>query len=213
MGLKERRIKQKDDLRQKILDAARDMFAYEGYEQFSMRRIASIIDYSPTTIYLYFKDKDELLYTLCEETFGELLKQTTDLRQAEKDPLRLLRRVMLNYIEFGLASPNHYKVAYFIKPAVYGTLEELQRNDTMGRRSYNAFREIVEACVAGQRFRNVDADMATQVLWAAAHGLTSLLISHTDFPWADRTALAEMMVDIQIKGLLSQSESNTGVLP
>jgi AcrR family transcriptional regulator len=171
-----------------------------------MRRIAKIIDYSPTTIYLYFKDKDDLLYTLCEETFSELFQQTTDLGQAEKDPLRLLRSVMLNYIEFGLASPNHYKVAYFIKPAIYGTLEELQLNDTMGRRSYNAFREIVEACVTEQRFRNVEADMATQVLWTAAHGLTSLLITHTYFPWADRTALAEIMVDIQIKGLQSQSE-------
>lgn len=201
MGLKERRIKQKDELRQKILDAARDMFANEGYEQFSMRRIAKIIEYSPTTIYLYFKDKDDLLYTLCEETFSELFQHTTDLRQAETDPLRLLRSVMLDYIDFGLTSPNHYKVAFSLKPVIYGTLEELQRNDTMGRRSYNAFREIVEACVAAQRFRTVDADMATQVLWAAAHGLTSLLISHTDFPWADRTALAEMMVDIQIKGL------------
>jgi AcrR family transcriptional regulator len=201
MGIRERRIRQKEQLRQEILDAARDLFASEGYEQFSMRRIAEKIEYSPTTIYLYFKDKDDLLHTLCEETCSTLLQHMADLKQAESDPLLLLRRVMLFYIEFGMTSPNHYKVAFSIKPVIYGTAEEFQHNDTMGRRLYNAFRDLVEACVNAQRFRSVDLDMTTQALWAAIHGLASLLITHTDFPWTDQTALAEMVVDIQIRGV------------
>ena len=64
MGVKERREREKESLRQDILDVAREMFATEGYESVSMRKIADKIEYSPTTIYLYFKDKNELFYAL-----------------------------------------------------------------------------------------------------------------------------------------------------
>ena len=57
MGIKERQVRQKEVLRQDILDAARDLFIEEGYENTSMRKIAERIEYSPTTIYYYFKDK------------------------------------------------------------------------------------------------------------------------------------------------------------
>jgi AcrR family transcriptional regulator len=68
MGIRERRARQKSSLRRQILDAARQMFAEEGYERVSMRRLAARIEYSPTAIYLYFKDKDELFRAICDET-------------------------------------------------------------------------------------------------------------------------------------------------
>ena len=70
MGVHERRAREKKELRQEILDAARDLFLREGYENVSMRKIAEKIEYSPTTIYLYFQDKADLLDCICEETLG-----------------------------------------------------------------------------------------------------------------------------------------------
>ena len=75
MGLRERRAREKEDLRQEILDAARDLFIREGYEAVSMRKIADRIEYSPTTIYLYFRDKSELFDCLSEQAFGKLLEK------------------------------------------------------------------------------------------------------------------------------------------
>ena len=72
MGVKERKARQKKFLRQEILDAASELFVKDGYENVSMRRIADKIEYSPTTIYLYFKDKAELLEQVCQETFARL---------------------------------------------------------------------------------------------------------------------------------------------
>ena len=72
MGVQERKARQKENLRQEILDAARDLFVREGVENVSIRRIAERIEYSPGTIYLYFNDKAEILKTLCEETFSRL---------------------------------------------------------------------------------------------------------------------------------------------
>ena len=70
MGTTERRARAKQLLRGEILDAARELFIKHGYENVSMRKIAEKIEYSPTTIYLYFHDKSEILHTLCEETFA-----------------------------------------------------------------------------------------------------------------------------------------------
>jgi len=60
MGVAERRAREKRKLKQQILDAARQLFVRDGYESASMRKIANKIEYSPATIYTYFKDKDEI---------------------------------------------------------------------------------------------------------------------------------------------------------
>ena len=59
MGIKERKLKHKEDLKQSILDAAKKLFLTDGYGATSIRKIAAEIEFSPTTIYLYYKDKAE----------------------------------------------------------------------------------------------------------------------------------------------------------
>ena len=72
MGVMERKAREREELKQQILDAARELFVRDGYESVSMRKIADKIEYSPAAIYTYFKDKDEILDCLCEETFLQL---------------------------------------------------------------------------------------------------------------------------------------------
>ena len=67
-----RRKQQQEDLRAKILDAARELFVNEGVEAVSMRKVADKIGYSATTLYNYFDDKEALLYALCDADFGTL---------------------------------------------------------------------------------------------------------------------------------------------
>jgi len=200
MGSKERRERQKEGLRLTILAAARELFISEGYDQFSMRRIAERIDYSPTTIYLHFKDKDALLQALCEESFGKLFAAGEKLRQETSDPVAALRRAMTAYVKFGVNNPHHYKVAFITKPVVSGTADQFEQNDTMGRRSYNQFRQLVVGYLS-VRGLDRDPDLTTQCLWAAIHGLTALLITHDSFPWHDRQTLAANLVDLLLKGL------------
>jgi AcrR family transcriptional regulator len=72
MGVKERREREKSEIRDKILDAARELFITEGYDGVSMRKVAEKIEYSPTAIYLHFADKQELFHELCHEDFARL---------------------------------------------------------------------------------------------------------------------------------------------
>ena len=77
-----------------------------------MRKIAEKIEYSPTTIYLYFHDKAEILATICEETFNRLSKVMLDIEHGPGDPLTRLRKQGQAYMCFGLEHPNHYQVTF-----------------------------------------------------------------------------------------------------
>src|SRR5262249_41927433 len=115
MSVSTRRAREKANLRREILDAARELFSHEGYENGSMRKVAQKIDYSPTTIYLYFQDKFELLRGICEETFGKLITQFEEIKRTTADPVERLKKAGRAYIEFGLKHPNHYKVCFINK--------------------------------------------------------------------------------------------------
>jgi AcrR family transcriptional regulator len=197
LGVKERRAREKEGLRQEILDAARELFVREGYEAVSMRKIAGKIEYSPTTIYLHFRDKSELFDCLSTEAFGKLLEklQSIGCETPSDDPVECLRRGMLAYIEFGLENPDHYKITFLME-------ERAAARREVGCQSFGCLQAAVGACIQAGRFRVIDQELASQILWAGAHGLTSLLIVHPEFPWVDRDALTLGMIDTLLKGLL-----------
>ena len=72
MGVIERREREREEMRRKILDAARDLFATEGYERITMRRSPTRSSTPPTTIYNHFEDKDDLVHALCEDGLPRL---------------------------------------------------------------------------------------------------------------------------------------------
>ena len=91
MGIAERKERDRVEMRQRIIDAAIQMFLEEGYEKTSIRNIAEKIEYSPATIYLYYKDKDELLYDVQGQAFEKLYQTFRDEATA-KDPFKRLDR-------------------------------------------------------------------------------------------------------------------------
>src|SRR5215831_4071448 len=201
MGVQERRAREKQELRQEILDAARDLFVREGFENVSMRKIAEKIEYSPTTIYLYFRDKADLLDCICEETLAKLNRKLTSLEASATDPIERLRRGLRAYIEFGLKYPNDYRVAFVmdIKPAA--DPERMLRCHSMGDQTFDHLRQAVSNCIAKGLFRAVPVEATSQSLWAAIHGLTSLLIVHSSYPWVERSLLIDTMLDTIVDGL------------
>ncbi len=72
MGIKERRDIEKAEMKKKIKDAAIELIEQEGYEKLSLRKIAAKIEYSPTTIYLYYKDKSEIISDMSCELYHKV---------------------------------------------------------------------------------------------------------------------------------------------
>ena len=118
MGVKQRRAREKEGLREEILDAARTLFVKDGYESVSIRKIAEKVEYAPGTIYLYFKDKAEILDKICEDTFAKLIVRLEAIDKDKSAPLDKMRRAIRTYIQFGLDHPHHY-VLTFIQAKMY----------------------------------------------------------------------------------------------
>jgi AcrR family transcriptional regulator len=203
MGSKERRERQKESLRQEILDAARDLFVNEGYENVSMRRIAEKIEYSPTTIYLYFQDKSELLFNICEETFARLSSSLEAITKESDDPVICLKRGLFAYVEFGLQYPNHYKVTFINHPAHGVDKERYMHEGSMGMNAYSQLRHGVERCVQANKFRETDIDLISQGMWAAVHGVTAILITKPHFPWVHKEKMIALVIDNIVGGLMA----------
>jgi AcrR family transcriptional regulator len=203
LSIQTRRARHRQSLRQQVLDAARDIFVKEGYQGLSMRRIANKIDYSPTAIYLHFKDKQELVFHLCEETFSRLVRELESLPD-EKDPVVRVKAGLRRYVDFGLKNPQHY-LATFVIPHENRFDPQIApqhyKEDNFGMRALGILRTQIAACIAARRFRKLDLELATRTLWSATHGITSLLIVFPQFPWGDRDALIGQVIDATIDGL------------
>ncbi len=200
MGIIEKRARHKEEFRREILNSARDMFINDGYDGFSMRKLAEKIDYSPTTIYLYFKNKDDLLFAICEEFFAHFFAELNRIRSVSQEPIETLRQAFLYLIEFGLKNPNQYKVIFFTKSSVYGTHEEFVQRESMARNVYFAFKEMVRGCIEAGRFMEMDEDVITQSMAIASHGLVTMALYRPDHLKERSDVIVRSLVDALMRG-------------
>src|SRR6516162_3291923 len=203
MGVAQRRAREKEELKQQMLDAARELFVRDGYESVSMRKIANKIEYSPATIYTYFKDKDEILDCLCEETFLKLSQEKLAVvHKMTGDPLEILKKGMETYIRFGLDHPEHYIVTFILRAPIYEKPGHHEtRKAKAGKACIDNMRRIVRRCMEEGKIKNADLEETSQCLWAGAHGLTSLLITKPGFPFVEREKLIQRTLEVLIGGV------------
>src|SRR5579871_3075815 len=119
MGIAERKHRQKQALRERILDAARRIVVREGFDALSMRKIADAIEYSPATLYLHFASRDEIAHALCAEGYAQLLQTFVPLAQIA-DPAERLRALGRAYVAFGVEHPETYRLIFMEDPSYTG---------------------------------------------------------------------------------------------
>ena len=214
MGIKERKERQKDAIRTRILDAARELFAKEGYDAVSMRKIADAIEYSPTAIYQYFADKRELMDELVRADFTSFGEGFQFLLQI-KDPVERIRAAGHAYIQFATTHPNHFRLMFMTPNSSpdHMTPEDVAQRGRVDEDGYEVLTSAVAEAVAAGRFRpeyGGDSELLTQTFWAAVHGVASLYVAmHGDpcIAWAPFERRCQVMVDGIIRGLVNDDDS------
>jgi AcrR family transcriptional regulator len=172
MGIVERKEREKQEMRQRIIDAAMHMFLEEGYNKTSIRNIAEAIEYSPATIYLYYKDKDELLYAVQKEAFDKLL-ETFEREATATDPLLRLEQIGKSYLRFGMDNPELYDLMFIIR-APMNVDEHIHQ--TNGRDCFGIVMEVLGECIEKGLLRYEDPRTAMLSFWSIGHGLVSLVV-------------------------------------
>jgi AcrR family transcriptional regulator len=173
MGINERKEREKEAMRHRILQAAARLFIDNGFDKTSIRNIADSIEYSPATIYLYYKDKNEILYALSVEGFTRFFKSFQTVGKYS-DPMKRLQELGRVYFQFAFDHPEYYDLMFIMR----GPMES-HHNDAgweLGVKSHNILTEIVQECIDYGYFKGKDPQTLSFMIWSFVHGVMSLKI-------------------------------------
>lgn len=194
------------DRKDEILAAATALLVAEGYEGVSMRKVAAAVGISSTALYLYFKEKDELLDTICHQVFAQIVPGIEALLARDDEPIVLLREGLRAYLRFGLANPDQYRVVFLTRRPRddWDHRAPLHHVDRWGQPRVNTFMYLVEGlrrCMEAGQIRQGDLMSMAETVLAAQHGLLALLILSPEQKWSSPEVLIEQNVELILRGL------------
>lgn len=172
MGIVERKEREREEMRLRILEAARKLFLDNGYEKTSIRSIADAIEYSPATIYLYFKDKNELLFALHQEAFQKLIEEFSNVLHI-RDPYERLLAMGKHYMAYAFENPDLYELMFLMTSPIE-TLDSREDIWEDGHIAFGMLTAIVDECINANYFKNTEVETISMMIWAQVHGLATI---------------------------------------
>jgi AcrR family transcriptional regulator len=186
---------QGERLRDDIIEAASRLLADPAAPPLTLRAVARAVGVAATSVYLHFDSIETLLLATVNHLFAELIKRQDEL--TETDPVQRVLAGALVYCEFGLAAPGHYQLMF----ATPLPLPEYTPEHFPG---WSAFRQLIErvAAAIGTDPDDPRAFFTAQLIWQQLHGIVSLRISRSKFPWPPleqtvRTAVESLLATPQ----------------
>ena len=193
MGIQERKDRERESMRGAILEAAMSLYLEKGIENLSIRNIAEKIEFSPATIYLYYKDKDEIFFELYNLAFGKFLAEQQKLVSIT-DPYERLYTGCKQYIDWALANPKLYDLMFILQVPMDVIAEEDCVD--IGLRSFDILQQTVAECIETSRIKIKDTQLASMMIWNMLHGIVSLIIKRRVLvPQEAEKAMIEAMLD------------------
>lgn len=189
-------------LREDILDVSRTLLIKDGFGEMSMRKIAAKVDVSATSIYLHFKNKDELLLALMETSIAKLADVLQNQLEEGDDPIRKLEKMADGFIYFALNHPQEYEIIYMVRPEEMPKFPK-EKFDQI-RKIYELLAEIIDE---GQKKGILHVDdplMSAYTVWAQLHGVASVVISRRLDTRIPTDTFVKQAVEHIIQGFISQ---------
>jgi len=200
MGVKERQEREREEVRSRILDAARELFVAEGYRNVSIRKIAEKVEYSPAALYSYFPSKDDLFFALAEEGFRKLSEFTNDPAATTGDPLTAIRDGFMRYYQFSRAHPEYFELM-FVDRSVPKISHEWEGFGFVQQMIDEVCAVIKRGIDQGLFPSDTNPDVAFHILWAAIHGPATVAVCDRLAPDENPDALARDTLEATIAGL------------
>ena len=205
MGIKERHVRDREAVRRAILDAARDLFVTEGYQNVSIRKVAERIEYSPAAIYGYFPSKDDIFFALAEEGF-RLLGDPGSERNRERlqhlPPIERVHAHVWRLYEFSREQPQYFALM-FVDRSVPRISREYERF-AFARQMKAHMVEEIRACIdAGDLPASLDPAVAMRTLMVGLLGVAVLRLSERLAPGENADHLAADVLNLTLAGLKS----------
>jgi len=205
MGIKERKKQEQELLRNRILNAAEKTFVEEGFEKITMRKLADMIEYSPTTIYRFFNNKDDLLKTLLTKTYEEInvlfknIKNENHLNETDT-----LKSLIKEYVVFFIQNPNTFKLFTSFSNI------EMENNhiyEVIGNKKFRIFyswKDCLEKLSDQGSLKEYDVNSGLFYIWNSVHGFINNRIKYPDLPWKSDEQEVNNLVNLILFGIIEK---------
>ena len=202
MSISERRENEKEAIKNKIIDAAKEILVEEGFEKLSIRKIANKIEYSPGIIYHYFKDKGEIISVIVGEGYKRILETISKVPLDRENPEKTLEEGLRLYIDLMLKSPEEFKIILMSDiDEVKDKVNILDRGISKERKSLQGLCNLVNLGMETGKFKPMDVELTAQILWTATHGLISRLILEEKISKEQKERIINHHFEILINGI------------
>ena len=192
------------DLKRLIMDTTRKLLVKDGYGNLSMRKIAREINYSATSIYLHFKNKDALCHALIDEGMYLLLKQQKKIAQEHAtDVIERLRALCAGYISFGLEYSEYYEIMFLIHPDFENRFPAASYR--RARRNLELFKVTLDEGIVNGVVESQDTYATTNAVWASLHGAVSILLARRLDYRVDKNQFINNVLDQIIRSVARNS--------
>ena len=189
-----RRERERGEMTERIMNVAREMFVRSGYEEVSLRKVAKAIEYSPGTIYQYFRDKQALFSAIMQADSQDLRENLLECMKLD-DPIERLNEMGRRYVDWGIAHPNHYRLMLVPPPAWAEQEEPLEEEHTpLEQEALFALNSIVKDAMKRGMIKEkyTDPALIAATLWAGIHG----------------TLLLELTLEPKVRALLGGKDTS-----
>ncbi|HEX2924955.1 MAG TPA: TetR/AcrR family transcriptional regulator [Ruminiclostridium sp.] len=206
IGILERKEREKEEMQDKILQAARKLMSIEGEQGVSIRKIAGMIEYSPANIYHYFKNKDEIIERIMSDDYRMIMHALSSLQTKEKTPEEKLRESAASYISLAVEMGDSYKnMMKNSSPSVLAHTSVLYKGAAAERPSIAMLCAVLREFPALSGSSEAELEAAAQVIWSVAFGLSMRFIVEK-VEEQQRMNLINWAIDLIVRSLESDNE-------
>ncbi len=204
MGVAERKAREKEARREAILGAARECFFRDGFEATTISQIADNVELSTGTLYLYYKNKEEIYVSILEEGLDILYDLMKSAEPPGGTPADLIEAHARGYHKFYTDYGQYFDIMFFLRRPdkeveLQGDLSDKLNNQT-GR--CGLVESAIEKGIKAGDFRLVDPYEAARVMWATMNGLMVLHEKRTEEMVTERLPrLIEVAISIMLDGI------------
>lgn len=204
---KERQVRKQEEIRNIILEAARDIITHEGMKGLSIRKITNAIEYSPAIIYHYFKDKNEIVETIMEEGYKRILNSLKMVNRNEKQPENEIKEMYFNYIKAALDNQDEYMAIMLNDdPIIKQRTAILKKGISESSMTMRLLCDTLKSGIDQGRFAACDVELTAQIMWTSAFGLIIKLIIEKNIPEQQMNDLIENHFKTLFYGIMTRKE-------
>ncbi len=205
---KERQVVKQEEIKNLILATAQEIVAKEGINGLSIRKITSVIDYSPAIIYHYFKDKDEIINRLMEENYKKIVGALSSVYSKDNEPEQKLKETSRKFIEIALQMPDEYmNIMLNTSESILAHTSVLFQGASLKRQAIGVLCKIVKEYYENPTLSDTDIELTAQLLWTATFGLIIRLIIEKSISEEQKEKLINQHIKSMMNGLAHEKLS------